>query len=90
VDVGIECKISRRALRAAVSDPIMAIRVTRHLPLQHRSQEMEWVVALNPMTGIIEAFRSSLLGREFDWALLAISAGMTLVCCSAQLCISAR
>jgi lipopolysaccharide transport system permease protein len=47
-------------------------------------RKWKWLVALNPMTGIIEAFRSSLLGREFDWALLAISAGLTLVllCCS--------
>jgi lipopolysaccharide transport system permease protein len=42
-------------------------------------RKWKWLVALNPMTGVIEAFRSSLLGREFDWALLAISAALTLV-----------
>jgi lipopolysaccharide transport system permease protein len=42
-------------------------------------RKWKWLVALNPMTGIIEAFRSSLLGREFDWALMAISVGLTFV-----------
>jgi lipopolysaccharide transport system permease protein len=33
--------------------------------------------SLNPLVGIIEGFRSALLGREFDWAALAVSAAAT-------------
>lgn len=37
-------------------------------------EKWRFLMALNPMTGIIEGFRSALLGREFDWFLLGISA----------------
>ena len=35
--------------------------------------------ALNPMTGIIEAYRSTVLGRPTDWAALAVSTGAIAV-----------
>lgn len=41
-----------------------------------------WVLAVNPLTGIIEGFRSALFYRPehpFDWTALATSTGMTLV-----------
>ena len=38
-----------------------------------------WLLALNPMTGIIEGYRASLFGRPFDWVSLGISALITLV-----------
>ena len=38
-----------------------------------------WVLALNPLTGIIEGFRSSLFARAFDWGALAFSAVFTTV-----------
>ena len=34
-----------------------------------------WVLALNPLTGIIEGFRAALFARTFDWGYLAYSAG---------------
>jgi len=37
-----------------------------------------WVLALNPLTGIIEGFRSSLFARAFDWGALVFSAGFTI------------
>lgn len=37
------------------------------------------VYSLNPLVGIIEGFRSALLGRAFDWAALGISTVITLV-----------
>ena len=37
-----------------------------------------WVYLLNPMAGLIEGFRASLFGLEFDWVGLGISAGVTL------------
>jgi lipopolysaccharide transport system permease protein len=33
-----------------------------------------WVMSLNPLTGVIEGFRSSLFGRPFDWLSLGFSA----------------
>ena len=43
------------------------------------SGKWRWVFALNPLTGIIEGFRSSLFGRAFNWTALAISSAFTLV-----------
>jgi lipopolysaccharide transport system permease protein len=41
-----------------------------------------WVLALNPMTGIIEGFRAALFGRtQVEWRLLASSLAITLVLC---------
>ena len=37
-----------------------------------------WVLALNPLTGVIEGFRSSLFARPFDWGSLAFSAVFTI------------
>lgn len=36
-------------------------------------QEWRWVMNMNPLTGIIEGFRASLLGREFHWLALGYS-----------------
>jgi len=41
--------------------------------------EWRWAMWLNPVTGIVEAFRASLLGRPFLWAALAYSTGFSLV-----------
>ena len=43
------------------------------VPVRYR-----WLLSLNPMTGFIEAFRSSLFNRPFDWIALALSTAMTL------------
>jgi lipopolysaccharide transport system permease protein len=40
--------------------------------------EWRWVLALNPVTGIIEAFRSALFDRPVAWGALGYSAGFTL------------
>jgi lipopolysaccharide transport system permease protein len=37
-----------------------------------------WAFALNPLTGIIEAYRSSLFGRSIDWTGLGVSAFITI------------
>jgi lipopolysaccharide transport system permease protein len=47
---------------------------TSFLPAKFR-----WLLSLNPMTGLIEGYRSSLLGLPFNWTSLAVSAGMTLI-----------
>jgi lipopolysaccharide transport system permease protein len=38
-----------------------------------------WLFALNPVTGIIEGFRSALFGKPFHWTSLAISVVLTLL-----------
>jgi lipopolysaccharide transport system permease protein len=47
-------------------------------PLSMVPEQWRWLMALNPLTGIIEGFRSSLFGRPLDWSILAISTGVTL------------
>jgi lipopolysaccharide transport system permease protein len=41
-------------------------------------QRWQWVLALNPLTGIIEGFRSALFGRAFDGTALGLAAILTL------------
>ncbi|MEP7273225.1 MAG: ABC transporter permease [Acidobacteriota bacterium] len=38
-----------------------------------------WLFELNPLTGIIEGYRSALFGRPFNWTALGLSAVVTLV-----------
>lgn len=38
-----------------------------------------WLLWLNPMSGIIEGYRSSLFGRRFDWIALATSAAISVI-----------
>jgi lipopolysaccharide transport system permease protein len=43
-------------------------------------KQWRWVLALNPLTGIIEGFRAALLGgKAIEWNLLAISAAVTVI-----------
>jgi lipopolysaccharide transport system permease protein len=35
-----------------------------------------WVILLNPMAGIVDAYRSAILGKPFEWGSLAISLGV--------------
>jgi len=44
------------------------------VPAQYR-----WIMALNPMTGAINGFRSAFLGSPWDFSGLAISVGFTLL-----------
>jgi lipopolysaccharide transport system permease protein len=47
-------------------------------PLSLVPGKWQWLLALNPLTGIIEGFRAAFLGRVIDWAALALAAGTTL------------
>ena len=42
-------------------------------------EKYRWLLWLNPMTGIIEGYRSSLFNLPFNWIALAISVGMTAI-----------
>ena len=49
-------------------------------PLSEVSQKYRWLFVLNPLSAIVEGFRSVLVfGRAPDWSLTAISASMTVV-----------
>lgn len=40
-------------------------------------ERWRWLIALNPLTGQIEAYRAAVFGHAFDWPLLGISAVLT-------------
>ena len=48
-------------------------------PLGIIPDQYRWIMALNPMAGIIGAFRSTLLNQPMDWQSLAISVAVTAV-----------
>ena len=41
-------------------------------------EKWRWLLALNPLTGQIEGYRSAFFGKPFDWQSLAISAAITV------------
>jgi lipopolysaccharide transport system permease protein len=54
-------------------------------PLSLVPEGWRQVYALNPMVGFVSGFRAAVLGGEFDWYALAVSASFTLallVCAS--------
>jgi lipopolysaccharide transport system permease protein len=42
-------------------------------------EKWRWVLTLNPLTGLIEGFRSSLFGRAFNWSALTLSVIITML-----------
>ncbi|HEY6120334.1 MAG TPA: ABC transporter permease [Pyrinomonadaceae bacterium] len=48
-------------------------------PSSFLPEKFRWLLSINPMTGIIEGYRSSLFGRPFNWITLAASAAITLI-----------
>ncbi len=48
-------------------------------PVSIVPERFQWVLRLNPLTGIIDAYRYAVLGRPLDWTNLGISLGMLLV-----------
>jgi lipopolysaccharide transport system permease protein len=47
-------------------------------PISIVPAEYRWLLALNPLFGIIDGFRAALLHRSFDWTTLSISAAMSV------------
>jgi lipopolysaccharide transport system permease protein len=39
-------------------------------------EKWRWLLALNPLTGVIEGFRSAIFGRPFDWFSLSLSSAV--------------
>jgi lipopolysaccharide transport system permease protein len=49
------------------------------LPSSAIPPKWRWLLMLNPMSGIIEGYRSALFGLPFDWPALSIAAVLTLL-----------
>jgi lipopolysaccharide transport system permease protein len=47
-------------------------------PLSVVPEKWRWALELNPLTGIIEGFRSSLMGRAFNWRAILVSSVVAL------------
>ena len=48
-------------------------------PVSMVKEKYQWLLALNPMGGVIKAYRASIFGHQsIDWSLLSISAAMIL------------
>jgi len=48
-------------------------------PPEILSEKARFVLAFNPLTGILQGFRASLFGGNFDWFAIGVSAAMTIV-----------
>lgn len=48
-------------------------------PASILSEKWQLVFAINPLTGILDGFRSSLFGVAFDWQVIGISLVSTVV-----------
>jgi lipopolysaccharide transport system permease protein len=49
------------------------------LPSSSIPQKWRWLLWLNPMSGIIEGYRSALFGLPFDWPSLGIASALTVI-----------
>jgi lipopolysaccharide transport system permease protein len=43
-------------------------------------ERWRWLLALNPMSGVIAGSRASILSTDFDWPGIALSAGVAFLC----------
>jgi lipopolysaccharide transport system permease protein len=48
-------------------------------PVSMVPQRYRWILALNPLAGIIDGFRAAFLNKEFDWSTLGVSAATSVV-----------
>lgn len=48
------------------------------LPSSALPQKYRWLLMFNPMSGIIEGYRSALFGLPFDWPAIAMAAAITV------------
>ncbi len=51
-------------------------------PVSIVSEKFRWIMGLNPMSGVIDTARASMLGTgTIDWMLLGVSSCMTVLYC---------
>ncbi|MGV8879808.1 MAG: ABC transporter permease [Sphingobacteriaceae bacterium] len=68
--------------------PLMMYATTVIYPLSAAPEKYKWIIALNPMTAIIETMRYGFLGSgTFEWGLLAYSSGITFLLLAAGVVI---
>ncbi|MDO8431596.1 MAG: ABC transporter permease [Candidatus Binatus sp.] len=48
-------------------------------PIDFVPARWRWLLVLNPLTGMIEGYRSALFGRPFAWGHLAVSAALSVI-----------
>ncbi len=48
-------------------------------PIRIIPENWRWLILLNPMAGIVDAYRSAILGKSFEWSNLGISMGIAVV-----------
>ena len=48
-------------------------------PIRIIPENWRWLILLNPMSGIVDAYRSAILGKSFEWGSLGISMGIAVV-----------
>jgi len=48
-------------------------------PAESLPDGLRWIVAINPMTGMVDAFRSVFLGKPFDVPAILISLAVSLL-----------
>lgn len=48
-------------------------------PVKMIPENWRWLISLNPMSGIVDAYRSAILGKPFDWHNLGISLAVATV-----------
>ena len=48
-------------------------------PVSKIPENWQWLMSLNPMSGIVDAYRSAILGKPFAWGNLSISLGVALL-----------
>ena len=74
--VNVKCRVVRFALPFLIQLGLFVSPVI--YPVSFLPAKFAWLLSLNPMTGIIEAYRAALFGRPFNWSALAISTAITL------------
>ncbi len=60
------------------------------IPLDHLPDPIRWLLAVNPMFGLVSAFRASVIGTPFDPIVLVISTASTLLVLAAGVAFFGR
>ncbi|HVT83358.1 MAG TPA: ABC transporter permease, partial [Phycisphaerae bacterium] len=72
--------VSYRDFRYVIPFLVQAMMIASAVmfPLSNISADKRWIWSLNPMVGIVDAFRSALLRRAWDYQALGISGAVTV------------
>jgi len=77
--VATDVKANAATTTNAKSDPYAKIRVNPNATVKAASPATRWLIAANPMNGIIAFFRAATLGTPLPWASFGTSAGIVFV-----------